>query len=93
MDDLREREMAEAVCSYLAEYPSAMDTLEGIAGWWLMRQRIRADVERLERVLRRLVDSGVLEMSGSTESPSFRLRRAKPEHDVGRPAPPPTLGR
>jgi hypothetical protein len=75
MDDEREREMSEAVRSYLAEHPGAMDTLEGIAGWWLMRQRIRVDVERLDRVLRRLVEAGVLEMVGPDESPSFRLRR------------------
>jgi hypothetical protein len=78
MDDPRDREMAEAVCAYLAEHPGAMDTLEGIAGWWLMRQRVRADLDRLERVLGRMVDSGVLETVGSTESPRYHLRRAPP---------------
>ena len=78
MDDEREREMAEAVCAYLAENPGAMDTLEGIAGWWLMRQRIRIDVERLERVLHRLVEAGVLETVGRGDSPGFRLRRDAP---------------
>lgn len=77
MTDQREREIADAVCAYLAEHPGAMDTLEGIADWWLTRQRIRADVELLERVLRRLVDSGVLETSGPMDSPSFRLQRGR----------------
>jgi hypothetical protein len=78
MDDERERHMSEAIRSYLAEHPGAMDTLEGIAGWWLMRQQIRVDVERLERVLHRLVEAGVLETVGPRESPSFRLRRDRP---------------
>jgi hypothetical protein len=78
MDDERERQMSEAIRSYLAEHPAAMDTLEGIASWWLMRQQIRSDVERLDRVLHRLVEIGVLEMVGPTESPSFRLRRDQP---------------
>jgi hypothetical protein len=78
MDDEGEREISEAICSYLAEYPGAMDTLAGIAGWWLMRQQIRVDLERLDRVLRRLVDSGVLETLGPKESPRFRLRRDHP---------------
>jgi hypothetical protein len=60
MDDEREREMSEAVRSYLAEHP---------------RQQIRIDVERLDRVLWRLVAAGVLEAVGPTASPSFRLRR------------------
>ncbi len=75
MDDEREREMSEAICSYLAEHPGAMDTLEGIATWWLMRQQIRVDVERLGRVLHRLVEEGVLEAVGPKELPSFRLGR------------------
>jgi hypothetical protein len=40
-----------------------------------MRQQIRIDVERLDRVLWRLVAAGVLEAVGPTASPSFRLRR------------------
>jgi hypothetical protein len=78
MNDDRERQMSEAVCSYLAEHPEAMDTLEGIAGWWLMRQQIRVDLERLDRVLHRLVDAGILEILGPDESPQFRLRRSEP---------------
>jgi hypothetical protein len=78
MDDERERQMSEAVCCYLAEHPDAMDTLEGVAGWWLMRQQVRADLERLDRVLHRLVEAGILETLGPAESPRFRLRRSGP---------------
>ena len=65
------------ILEYLAEHPNAMDTLEGIAGWWLERHRIRVSVEALSRVLERLVESGVLEMKRGLHEPLFRLR----DHD------------
>ena len=70
--------MAEAVMRYLAEHPAAMDTLDGIAQWWLMRQVVRTDLERLQRVLTRLADTGVLEAVGQGESVRYRLRGAAP---------------
>ncbi len=36
-----------------------MDTLEGIAEWWIARQQIRVDVEILARALRRLTERGL----------------------------------
>jgi hypothetical protein len=61
------------VLAYLAEHPQAMDTLEGIAEWWLQRERIRADVEALSRAIRRLVDRGALQEVGTSDEPSYRL--------------------
>ena len=51
-----------------------MDTLEGIAEWWLMRQRIRVDVAMLARVIRRLTERGALEELGPPDDPRYRLR-------------------
>lgn len=70
-----EPELGEAIRQYLAEHPQAMDTLEGIAEWWLMRQRVRVDLEVLERVLRHLTAEGVLEQMGSGDQARFRLRK------------------
>ena len=78
MDDCADGEMAEAVVRYLTEHPAAMDTLDGIAQWWLMRQVVRTDLERLQRVLTRLADTGVLEAVGQGESVRYRLRGAPP---------------
>ena len=39
-----EDQVAKDILAYLAEHPQAMDTLEGIAEWWLMRQHIRVTV-------------------------------------------------
>jgi hypothetical protein len=69
-----EQELEMALRHYLAEHPDAMDTTEGIAEWWLMRQRIRIDLEALEMTLHRLTDEGVLEQIGSGTQALYRLR-------------------
>lgn len=63
------------VLAYLAEHPDAMDTLNGIAEWWLERQRIRVDVDALSRVIRRLVERGALQEVGVGGDPLYRLTR------------------
>jgi hypothetical protein len=73
--DVEEQALADAVLLYLQEHPSAMDTLSGIADWWIRRQRIRVDVVRLARVLGRLVDRGVLERLESGEECRYRMRK------------------
>ena len=69
-----EEEMTQAILGYLAEHPHAMDTLEGIAEWWLMRHHIRVSVAMLARVLQRLTDSGVLEELGSGDHRRYRRK-------------------
>jgi hypothetical protein len=70
----REPELELAVRRYLAEHPQAMDTTEGIAEWWLMRERIRVDLEALTRILVRLTDEGVLERIGAGAEARYRLK-------------------
>ena len=70
----REEQLAEAIMDYMNEHPQAMDTLEGIAEWWIMRQRVRVDVEALARVLNHLTDQGVLERLGSGDTARYRLK-------------------
>ena len=69
-----EDQVAAQILDYLKERPQAMDTLEGIAEWWLMRQRIRMDVAMLAHVLRRLTARGVLEELGPPDDPRYRLK-------------------
>jgi hypothetical protein len=69
-----EAQLAEAVMNYLAEHPQAMDTLQGIAEWWVMRQKVRADLEALTKVLSDLADQGLLEKIGSGERARYRLK-------------------
>jgi hypothetical protein len=49
------------VLGYLEDHPTAMDTLDGIAEWWILRQQIDIEVRRISRVLESLVSEGTLE--------------------------------
>ncbi|MBV8901861.1 MAG: hypothetical protein JOY92_17305 [Verrucomicrobia bacterium] len=54
------RPLADEVLAYLVEHPQAQDTLEGIAEWWLLEQRIRDAVADVEAALSELVTKGFL---------------------------------
>lgn len=69
-----EEELADIVLGYLAEHPDASDTLEGIAEWWIMRQRTRVEVTKLARVLRHLAESSLLEKIEEGDNPRYRLK-------------------
>ncbi len=72
-----EKEMGEAIFEYLAEHPQASDTQEGIAEWWIMRQRIRVEVTKLAKVLRHLAECSLLEKSEEGDNPRYRLKAGK----------------
>ncbi len=71
MDD---DDVAQAILAYLAENPQAMDSAEGIAHWWIMRQQVRASATTVTRVLRDLVEKGVLEVAGEGEHARYRRK-------------------
>jgi Fe2+ or Zn2+ uptake regulation protein len=71
----RETELARAVMRYLAEHPQAMDSAQGIAEWWVMRQQGRVEAESVAKVLQQLVDEGQVEKVDSVNGPLYRLRR------------------
>ena len=54
------RPLADEVLAYLVEHPQAQDTLEGIAKWWLLEQRIRDALADVEAALSELVAKGFL---------------------------------
>jgi hypothetical protein len=70
-----DQRVMDAVTSYLAECPNAMDTKRGVTEWWVMRQQVRIQVEAVARALDRLVASGLLEVIGSGEQRLYRLKR------------------
>lgn len=70
-----DEEVAQAILAYLAERPRAMDTAEGIAQWWIMRQQIRVTASTVTCVLRRLAERGLLEEFGEGEQRRYRLKR------------------
>jgi hypothetical protein len=73
-----EAELADAILKYLSEYPQAMDTLEGISEWWVMRAQVRVEVDTLLRILRQLIERGGLEEIGPEENPRYQLKPQPP---------------
>jgi hypothetical protein len=68
--------LEEAIISYLGEHPNAAETREGIAEWWIMRRVVRAEVDAVTRVLRRLTDRGILEELSGGDQCRYRLKRS-----------------
>jgi hypothetical protein len=54
------RPLADEVLAYLLQHPQAQDTVEGIAEWWLLEQRIRGAIAEVEIALHDLVDHDFL---------------------------------
>lgn len=77
-----EKEMTEAILEYLKEHPRASDTLEGIAEWWIMRQQVRVEIKTLQKVLRQLMKSDLLEKIGAGKEAIYHLR-AKEDAPLG----------
>lgn len=69
-----EKIVAEAFLNYLADCPQAMDTEEGIAEWWLMRQQAKVAAETVRKVLKQLVETGRIETVGTGEHIRYRLK-------------------
>jgi DNA-binding MarR family transcriptional regulator len=72
---VNDEEVAESILGYLSEHPQAMDTAEGIAEWWIMRQQIRVTVTALTRALQGLTEKGLVEELRDGEQRRYRLLR------------------
>ena len=79
MDKWEERvsSVAREIEQYLAAHPQALDSLEGIATWWVLRQRIRTEVGLVQAALGQLMAAGVVsaEQVGNTREPVYRLKK------------------
>ncbi|ABA58346.1 hypothetical protein Noc_1880 [Nitrosococcus oceani ATCC 19707] len=61
MPDHNEEELAavaNAIKHYFDAHPNAADSVEGIARWWLTRQRFKEATETIEKALECLVAEG-----------------------------------
>jgi Fe2+ or Zn2+ uptake regulation protein len=52
--------LRQAILDYLKENPDAMESVSGIAEWWIARSRIRVALEAVTRVLKGLTENGLL---------------------------------
>ncbi len=53
-----EQKIEYEILNYLSRQPAAKDTFQGIAEWWVLKQRIDEAVEMVSRVLDLLVSKG-----------------------------------
>lgn len=67
--------LRHAILNYLKQNPDAMESVAGIAEWWIGRSQIRVELETLRRVLKALTESGVLKEIQVTGEPYYRLAR------------------
>lgn len=69
--------IANEVTDYLANYPNAVDSLEGITTWWLTQQRYQSALNIVQSALDMLVESGKVVKSTATDNEvvySLRLK-------------------
>ncbi len=52
--------VAEEIRRYLETHPNAADSAEGVAKWWLTRQRFEHAVAQVQRALELLVAEGLI---------------------------------
>jgi hypothetical protein len=66
------------ILAFLADHPDADDTIEGVAQWWLLEQRIRQQVPVIEKALTVLVEKGfVLEQGSSNGRTRYRINHRR----------------
>lgn len=79
----REKVLRARVLEYLSQHPQAMDTLDGIAEWWVPFQNESIDRAELRNVLHSLTAEGLLEESHSGSTTRFSLRKPAMKRATG----------
>ncbi|KKO20035.1 MAG: hypothetical protein BROFUL_01234 [Candidatus Brocadia fulgida] len=70
----------QEILAYLSEYPDAEDTLEGVAEWWLLKQKVRHKASEVKESLSELVAQGILlEHKGKDAHIYYRINRSRYE--------------
>jgi len=69
---------AKEILGYFLRHPQAADTLEGVARWRLMEERVHRSVAEVDQALNWLVSEGfLLKECARDADPIFRMNRAK----------------
>ena len=89
-------ECAQQTLRYLTRHPQAKDTAEGIATWWLQRERIEQVVDEVYDALALLLDRGlIVERRGRDRTTYYELNREQIDEVarfLGEPGRPPSRG-
>jgi Fe2+ or Zn2+ uptake regulation protein len=59
-EESRIAQLRDEILKYLGAHPQAADTVEGIANWWLPRQRYEEDIQKVQQALDGLVERGLV---------------------------------
>ena len=71
-------QIARGILAYLSEHPEAQDTLDGIAQWWLLDQKIKCQIEMVKEALTELKEQGfLLEHKGGDSQIHYRIDQHK----------------
>ena len=75
----RVENVAREIEQYLESHPQAADSLEGIATWWVSKQRIRSELEVVRAALEQLARLGVISTSETADKndPVYQLKTKK----------------
>lgn len=66
--------VADVIKRYLDAHPNAADSVEGIAYWWLARQRLEDSKEIVEEALEHLVAEGEITKTATREGKTLYFR-------------------
>ena len=56
----QELQAAQTILSYLSKHPSSSDTMQGIAEWWLTRERFDCTKKQIRQALAYLIGKGAV---------------------------------
>ena len=71
--------IAREIRDYLTAHPNALDSLEGIAKWWLARQHYVEQLSKVQKALNYLVDQGVLIKQRTSDGKTlYRVQKSNP---------------
>lgn len=66
----------------IAEVETVADTLEGISQWWLLRQRLYEEQQRVEKAIRYLCQQGLVEERLQADGRTIYISRSSPQSDT-----------
>jgi len=79
-----EPQIANDILGYLIAHPDAQDTLQGIAEWWLLEQRITEQTALVSEALAVLVKEGLVIERRSEARSYYKLNKRKRKRILAR---------
>jgi hypothetical protein len=72
------KDISREILEYLHKHPDASDTLEGIAEWWILSERIHDEIGRVKAAVFKLMKQGwVIEIRGRNSAVRYRFNPVK----------------